>query len=244
MLRPCLRIGVVPLWTPPSSRSFSTPVSGTGVHLSLRPRPRDLTESRQILHALERFGEVQMYRDFSHDPSGTMKNLVTALFRDRSAADAAIEASPLELSVQPAIPFEIPTPTTPPPSEDPSAIPHRTAPPADPRPIIVTVSRSTYDHEKHIRLNRRYGNWNPELRTLMADDLSRKIDLPGLRDWGLGEDERVTKEGRLFQKREQRRREREREREEETGRGGLRALWEEGRRLREGGESERTERDG
>lgn len=42
--------------------STASAVAGRAVHIKIHPRPRNISESRQVLRVLERYGEVVMYK--------------------------------------------------------------------------------------------------------------------------------------------------------------------------------------
>lgn len=43
---------------PPSMQN----IQGQSVHIKIHPRPSNLTESREVLRVLQRYGEVTMYK--------------------------------------------------------------------------------------------------------------------------------------------------------------------------------------
>ena len=46
-----------------ATASLNRSLVGRAVHIKIYPRPRTITESREVLHILERYGEVTMYRN-------------------------------------------------------------------------------------------------------------------------------------------------------------------------------------
>lgn len=74
-------------------------VAGRAVHIKIHPRPRNISESRQVLRVLERYGEVVMYKhlkvyDFISSASdrivsSTQSNPMTSLIRDAKSCSTA-----------------------------------------------------------------------------------------------------------------------------------------------------------
>jgi hypothetical protein len=46
----------------PAAIASARAVGGRAVHIKIHPRPRTITESREVLRVLERYGEVLMYK--------------------------------------------------------------------------------------------------------------------------------------------------------------------------------------
>ncbi|KAL2841378.1 hypothetical protein BJY01DRAFT_217554 [Aspergillus pseudoustus] len=72
------------------------------IHLTTHPPPRSVIETRAVLGALQRFGEVVTFRNLKYDPTctGSQKDVTTiAIFDSDDAAQAAIKASPLQVPI-------------------------------------------------------------------------------------------------------------------------------------------------
>ncbi|KAJ0422281.1 hypothetical protein BJY00DRAFT_311341 [Aspergillus carlsbadensis] len=72
------------------------------VHITTYPTPRSVMETRAVLAALQRFGEVVTFRNLKYDPTNTapQKDKTTiAIFDSDDAAQAAISASPLQVPI-------------------------------------------------------------------------------------------------------------------------------------------------
>ncbi|KAJ5106330.1 hypothetical protein N7456_003005 [Penicillium angulare] len=68
------------------------------VHIQMIPTPRKLRDSRQVLAALQKFGEVTTFRNLKYDLSNNSPNQhrpVIAIFESTDAAQRAIASSPL-----------------------------------------------------------------------------------------------------------------------------------------------------
>lgn len=55
--------------TTTSSITSRSQIAGRAVHIKIHPRPGNISESRQILRVLERYGEVVMYKHLKVRPA-------------------------------------------------------------------------------------------------------------------------------------------------------------------------------
>ncbi|KAL3454539.1 hypothetical protein BJX65DRAFT_301179 [Aspergillus insuetus] len=72
------------------------------VHLTTYPTPRSVMETRAVLAALQRFGEVVTFRNLKYDPTNTApqkEKTTIVIFDSDDAAQAAISASPLQVPI-------------------------------------------------------------------------------------------------------------------------------------------------
>ncbi|KAJ5712917.1 uncharacterized protein N7483_010098 [Penicillium malachiteum] len=72
------------------------------VHIQMAPTPKKLQESRQILAALQKFGEVTTFRNLKYDIANTTTNQhrpIIAIFESADAAQRAIASSPLIITL-------------------------------------------------------------------------------------------------------------------------------------------------
>lgn len=104
----------------------------------------------------------------------------------------------------------------PPPSRNAQFYPHHEL---QQREFQLTISRSHLNHQAYIERQAYYGPFNPDLRSIMAEDLESRVPLWGLADCKLGKEEVPL---RIRQKRK--------EEVAERGWVGLKELWEIGRR--------------
>ncbi|KAJ9488703.1 hypothetical protein VN97_g4572 [Penicillium thymicola] len=77
------------------------------VHITGLPMPKNLSESKLLLAALQKFGEVITYRNLKYDTTNNSPNQnrpIVAIFETPHAADRAIAASPITIP--------LPTPTS------------------------------------------------------------------------------------------------------------------------------------
>lgn len=50
--------------------SSARAAAGQAVHIKIHPRPRTITESREILRVLQSYGEVTMFKNLKVQPNG------------------------------------------------------------------------------------------------------------------------------------------------------------------------------
>lgn len=74
--------------------SFTRSTARRAVHLQLSPRLSSIGESREVLHLLSRFGEIEYFRNlrWSTRPS---PNCALAIFQDEDAAQHCLNRSPI-----------------------------------------------------------------------------------------------------------------------------------------------------
>ncbi|KAJ5934211.1 hypothetical protein N7466_003758 [Penicillium verhagenii] len=73
-------------------------LASTTVHIQMIPTPRKLRDTRQILAALQKFGEVTTFRNLKYDQSNRSPNQhrpVIAIFDSPDAAQRALASSPM-----------------------------------------------------------------------------------------------------------------------------------------------------
>ncbi|KAF2197810.1 hypothetical protein GQ43DRAFT_343948, partial [Delitschia confertaspora ATCC 74209] len=85
-------------------RAASPLLAATSVHIRIQPRPADLSESRQILRVLQRFGEISTFRYLRYEYHNPADNSAIAIFRDPESAQRALEASPLRFALEKPLP--------------------------------------------------------------------------------------------------------------------------------------------
>ncbi|KAK0642851.1 hypothetical protein DIS24_g8666 [Lasiodiplodia hormozganensis] len=71
------------------------------VHLKVYPRPATLSESRELLHVLQQFGEVTMFKSLRFDYLQPAQNSCLAIYRDSTSAASLLKASPLRFTLEP-----------------------------------------------------------------------------------------------------------------------------------------------
>ncbi|KAL5356362.1 hypothetical protein BJX96DRAFT_171548 [Aspergillus floccosus] len=70
------------------------------IHITTTPMPRNLSESKLVLSALQRFGEVVTFRNLKYDPTNTSTKrtrATIAIYESADAAHRALAASPLRI---------------------------------------------------------------------------------------------------------------------------------------------------
>ncbi|OQD73003.1 hypothetical protein PENDEC_c017G06248 [Penicillium decumbens] len=130
------------------------------VYIKAFPGPRNLSDSRQILASLQKFGEVTTFINLKYGVSTTnsSKNRpIVAIFESGDAADRARAASPLTVSLQD--------------SET---------------PMTCTIEKSLHDHEEMLKRNPFYGTYGmlSKQGRIWKDMMSKETGVPlrGLAD--------------------------------------------------------------
>ncbi|KAF2032981.1 hypothetical protein EK21DRAFT_109436 [Setomelanomma holmii] len=70
------------------------------VHLRIVPRPANLSESREIFRVLQRFGEISVFKYLRYEYHNPADNIALAIFRDSTAAQKALDASPIRFALE------------------------------------------------------------------------------------------------------------------------------------------------
>ncbi|GAD92823.1 hypothetical protein NFIA_019950 [Paecilomyces variotii No. 5] len=148
------------------------------VHIQTTPAPRNLTESKLILAALQKFGEVATFRNLKYDTTNTSVNLdraTLAIFDTSDAATRAIEASPLKIEIPP-------SPRSSPPGK--SALDPWTKTSQDsssnptPRRIICKIDYSRHSHESAVLRNPYHSAYEVLTNSYWYHDLTKSTGIP------------------------------------------------------------------
>ncbi|KAJ5326557.1 uncharacterized protein N7506_009659 [Penicillium brevicompactum] len=127
------------------------------VHITANPSPRNIAESRQILSALQKFGEVITYRNLKYDTSNTStlsNRPIVAIFETADAANRAIASSPITIS--------LPTP--------PHSKPN-TPSPSEPHSITFEIQESRHNHASALKRSPFYSTYNLFKNNPIYEDL-------------------------------------------------------------------------
>ncbi|KAF2853637.1 hypothetical protein T440DRAFT_487512 [Plenodomus tracheiphilus IPT5] len=81
-------------------------LAARSIHVRIAPRPSSLSESREILSVLGRFGELTMFKYMKYEYQNPMNNVALAIFRDSHAAQQALNASPIRFTLEAVDPIE------------------------------------------------------------------------------------------------------------------------------------------
>ncbi|KXG53544.1 uncharacterized protein PGRI_005940 [Penicillium griseofulvum] len=144
------------------------------VHITGYPMPKNLSESRQLLHALQKFGEVLTYRNLKYDTTNTSPNPnrpIVAIFETTDAADRAIAASPIT------IPLPTSTSTSTSKSHPSPSIPltSTTNQTPTPRSLTLEIQPSRHNHASALKRSPFYSTYNlfknnPVYEDLISDE--------------------------------------------------------------------------
>ncbi|KAL2007843.1 hypothetical protein VTN00DRAFT_7825 [Thermoascus crustaceus] len=173
---------------PPATMSaLRSRVAFKQIHITMSPTPRNLTESRLVLQALQKFGEVVTFRNLKYDPtnSNTLRDRhILAIFDNADAAKRAIEASPLT------IPIPRNTTTTEAfatgkPFADPWS---ETSSDKDTHVMTCQIEHSIHSHESSLLRNPYHSTYRVLTNSFQYHDLTKStgIPLPELADTRLG----------------------------------------------------------
>ncbi|KAJ5121877.1 hypothetical protein N7526_008814 [Penicillium atrosanguineum] len=156
----------------PGAALFETLVSH--VHISITPGTKNLHESRQILAALQKFGEVTAFKNGKYNIQNRNPHkdkTILAIFDTNESAHRAIAASPINITLSPDSP--IPTPNS------------KSAPNSSPRTITCTIQESRHNHWASQNRNPFRGAWGigTDVRKgAIFQDMYRSVPLMGLAD--------------------------------------------------------------
>ncbi|KGO43270.1 hypothetical protein PEXP_029000 [Penicillium expansum] len=142
------------------------------VHITGYPMPKNLSESKLLLAALQKFGEVLTYRNLKYDTTNTSLNPnrpIVAIFETADAADRAIAASPIT----------IPLPTSPSTSTSTSksrpsiSTPFTSvnSPSNTPRSLTLEIQHSRHNHASALKRSPFYSTYNLFKNNPIYEDL-------------------------------------------------------------------------
>ncbi|KAF9691946.1 hypothetical protein EKO04_009918 [Ascochyta lentis] len=83
-----------------SVRRAAAHLPSRSVHLRIVPRPANLSESREILRVLQRFGDVSTYKHLRYEYHNPADNVALAIYRTLDGAQQALNASPLRFALE------------------------------------------------------------------------------------------------------------------------------------------------
>ncbi|KAJ6037259.1 hypothetical protein N7540_001538 [Penicillium herquei] len=169
-------------------------IAAKQVHIQMVPTPKKLQESRQILAALQKFGEVTTFRNLKYDIANTNKNQnrsIVAIFESADAAQRAIASSPLTITLDQATNTNTPQPTyTSPESSIPSSSNHSEEISSDASPdnegpakyeilskdvkpgtIQCIIEASRHNHQSNMRRNPWYAAYEPNKEDPIYKDM-------------------------------------------------------------------------
>jgi hypothetical protein len=81
-------------------RATSQLLPARSVHLRIVPRPANLSESREIFRVLQGYGEMSVFKYLRYEYHNPADNIALAIYRDATAAQKALDASPIQFTLQ------------------------------------------------------------------------------------------------------------------------------------------------
>ncbi|KAE8351159.1 hypothetical protein BDV28DRAFT_158984 [Aspergillus coremiiformis] len=145
------------------------------IYITTKPILQSLTESKQILTALQKFGEVVTFRNLKYDTTNNSENAssrsIVAIFESPAAASQAIASSPLIIPLQSQSQSQSqPQPKKP--SSDPWAS-TEAAQNAARTHLTCTIQPSRHNHESALRRNPFHTVFRVSEKSYQSQDLVR-----------------------------------------------------------------------
>ncbi|KAJ5788647.1 hypothetical protein N7457_003637 [Penicillium paradoxum] len=128
------------------------------VHITGIPMPKNLAESKLLLSALQKFGEVITYRNLKYDTTNNSPSTnrpIVAIFETADAAERAIAASPITIP--------LPTPSK---SQTTSTSSSDT-----PRSLMFEIQSSRHNHASALKRSPFYSTYNLFKNNPVYEDL-------------------------------------------------------------------------
>ncbi|KAJ6102001.1 hypothetical protein N7486_004428 [Penicillium sp. IBT 16267x] len=152
-------------------------LASTQAHIQMIPSPRKIGETRQILAALQKFGEVTTFRNLKYDLSNKSPNKhrpIVAIFESPDAAQRAIASSPMTVTLD-----STSSTSTSQPSDPKTSSPTKQYKTHDPifeniapGTIKCIIEPSRHNHENAIRRNHYFSTFYPDKEDPIYKDMN------------------------------------------------------------------------
>ena len=142
------------------------PIGNRAVHLWLHPRVETLAESREIIRLMQKFGRVEMFRNFKYDAQ-RMANTMIAIYETDDGARKLLEESPLRFVMTPEGAGE-----------------------GRQRHYQLQANNSSFHHRDQIDQNVYNGSYKVSGRSLVQEDLVKNVPMVGLSEFTLRKEEK------------------------------------------------------
>jgi len=163
------------------------------VHVKMYPTATNLSERREVLRVLERFGEVTMFRSLKYHPTLPTPNAFLAMYSTEAAAREILKQAVLRyrLIKEPPPPPALGTPSV----ESilyPNSPPNVSAEEQEEKSFELNISSTAFDHIDYLTkkmTNPLYGpyvpvpHWQSPFAALLENLIPPSIASPALRDW-------------------------------------------------------------
>ncbi|KAB8073662.1 hypothetical protein BDV29DRAFT_175167 [Aspergillus leporis] len=149
-------------------------VASQSVCITTSPIPKSLAESKLLLAALQKFGEVVTFRNLQYDTTNTSQSsrrATLAIFESPTAATQAIASSPLTILL-PESQSQSQTKSNKP-SPDPWASAESVLQAARPTYLTCTIEPSRHNHESALRRNPFHTSFHVSKTSIQHHDLVR-----------------------------------------------------------------------
>ncbi|PLB46670.1 hypothetical protein P170DRAFT_219119 [Aspergillus steynii IBT 23096] len=151
-------------------------LASQSVHLTIHPPPQSLSESKRVLSALQKYGEVVTFRNLKYDQTNTNPSAprnTIAVFESPQAAKSAIANSPLSIPLPSHSSSSFATTST---STSPSTSASSSTSTRS-KTLTCTLQPSRHNHLSALHRNPCYGSFSIEKESYQATDL-RKTGIP------------------------------------------------------------------
>ncbi|KAJ5758141.1 uncharacterized protein N7511_006835 [Penicillium nucicola] len=142
------------------------------VHITAWPTPRNLAESKLVLKALQKHGEIVSYRNLKYDTTNDSPNRhrpMLAIYENAEAAERAIDSSPVTIPLPPG---SAPIPQS---NKHANPLKDKSASSPDDSPsIMIQIQSSRHNHPSNISRNPFYTTYNMHKMSPMYKDLIRE----------------------------------------------------------------------
>ncbi|KAJ5601033.1 hypothetical protein N7510_010567 [Penicillium lagena] len=147
------------------------------VHITTHPVPRKLGDSKLVLAALQKFGEVVTFRNLKYDVFNTnpkKDESILAIFGTPDAAERAISASPITIPLSPPEKTSL--------SSLFSSLSTTSSANTPPTALTCTISPSYHNHARNLRRNPFHSTYNVYKKNPHYEDLTGKETAIPLRE--------------------------------------------------------------
>lgn len=162
-----------------ASSGLIRPLGNRAVHLRLHPRVETLAESREIIRLMQRFGRVEMFRNFKYDAQPLANNMI-AIYETEDGARKLLEESPLRFVMS-----------------------AEGSPDGQQRHYQLQANSSRFHHRDHIDQSIYNGCYKVSTRSLVQEDLAKNVPMQGLSEFTLRTEEKPWRVLRWEQQREE-----------------------------------------
>lgn len=185
-----------------SIKGITRTIGTRAVHVQMHPRPEFLSDSREILRLLQSYGKVETFKNLKYDALPA-PNTMLVIFQTEEAAQRLLRRSPLRFNMsrdQIDDDSVVESPDTANDSSNPfgrqqqnAASMRRPQPGSAERQIQLQINLSTMHHRDHINANPYNGPFSVDTKSVIQEDLAKRVPTLGLSDVNLKKPEKPWK---------------------------------------------------